>query len=84
MKTSARRRFGVATLIISPLVGLVLFLSGVPLLTFTGSHTSSFAGGRITSFCYKLHWPLLAVCAAGLVGLACVVWPKRTPRTLPP
>jgi hypothetical protein len=88
MKTSTRRRLGLATMIISVLVALVLQISGVPLLTLTDVHSSSFPGGggvtACTVWCIKMHWPLHAVCAAGLVGLTCAAWPKRTPPVLPP
>jgi hypothetical protein len=71
-------------MIISVVVALVLQLSGVPLLTVAEAHSSFSPGGvGVIVWSLKIHWPLHAVCAAGLVGLTCAVWPKRSPPVLP-
>ncbi len=72
-------------MIISVVVALVLQFAGVPLLTLTEVHGSALPGGvGVTVWCFKMHWPLHAVCAAALVGLTCAAWPKRTPPVVPP
>jgi hypothetical protein len=85
MKTPIRRRLGIATMITSAVAALALHVSGVPLLTLIGIQNSSSPGGQaVTLLCYKMHWSLLAVCVAALIGLVAAVWPKPTPPVLRP
>jgi hypothetical protein len=82
MKTSTRKSLGVAMVVISLLVALALYVSGMPLLTLQESHTSSFPGGFLIVSGFEIHWPLVAVCAFAFLGLAAFVWPERKPPRL--
>ena len=84
MSTSTRKRLGVAAVVISLLVGMVLYLSGTPLLSLEYSHTSSFAEGHVTVQEYRAHWPFLAVCALAVLGLILSLWPAQKPPKLQP
>jgi hypothetical protein len=77
MKTSTRKRLGVALLVASPLVTLVLYICDVPLLSLQESHTDLFPNGSVTASVYKMHLPLLAVFIAAFLGLILLVLPGR-------
>lgn len=70
--------------IISLLAALVLYLSGTPLLSLINSRTASSPDGSVTVAHFEIHWPLLAVGAAGIVGLLVAAWPQRQPPRLQP
>lgn len=84
MKTSTRRIFGATLLGISLAVTLVLYFSGTPLLSFGQWHTSSFSGWAAASGSVEVHWPFVAVCLSGFLGLIALVWPQRRPPRLQP
>jgi hypothetical protein len=84
MKTSTRKRMGALVVLLSLLTALVLYVSGVPLLSVTQSHTSFFAGGALTSCCFDVHWPLGVVCTSAFLGVLASVWPQRRPPRLQP
>lgn len=69
-------------LVVSLVAALALYLSGTPLLSLISSQTESSPDGSITASEFQVHWPLLAVCAAGLVGLVVLAWPQRLPPRL--
>jgi hypothetical protein len=68
--------------VISLLAVLALYLSGTPLLSLLSSQTESSPSGSFTVSVIQVHSPLLALCAAGLVGLITAVWPQRRPPKL--
>jgi len=68
--------------VISVLAALVFYVTGTPLLSLQESHTDSFPGGSVTVACYKMHWPLLPVSIAALLGLIAFVWPQQKPARL--
>lgn len=68
--------------VISLLAVFALYLSGTPLLSLISSQTESSPGGAMTVSEFQVHWPLLAVCAAGVVGLVTTAWPQRRPPRL--
>jgi hypothetical protein len=72
----------VVVVITSLLAVLALYLSGAPLLSLTSWQTDSSADGFIACGGFELHWPLLGVCAAGLLGLVAIAWPQRRPPRL--
>ena len=83
MTTSARKSLGVATLIVSLLVGITLSFSGTPLLSLESSHSESFpGGGGMVVQSYKMHWPLFPVCMFALLGVIAFLWPARKPPRL--
>jgi hypothetical protein len=60
----------------SVLVSLALYLAGTPLLSLVSSEK---VDGSMTVVVYQTHWPLLAVCAAGFLGVVVLVWPRPQP-----
>ena len=82
MKTSTRRSLGAVVIGISAVVAVVFWASGTPLLTLQESNTTTFPGGSATAMCFKVQWPLLAVCICGLIGLVALAWPQRKPPRL--
>jgi hypothetical protein len=83
MKTSTRRILGATVLGISLAVGLALYFSGTPLLSLGQWDTTSFpGGGSATSGSIEIHWPFVAVCGPGFLGLIALVWPQRKPPRL--
>jgi hypothetical protein len=83
MKTSTRRILGATVLGVSLAVALVLYFSGTPLLSLGQWHTSSFTGESVTCGSVDIHWPCVAVCIPGLLGLAALLWPQPKPPRLP-
>jgi hypothetical protein len=80
MKTSIRRILGAVAVGISLAVALVLYVSGTPLLSLGQWHTipgTSAATGSI-----DIHWPFVAVCTSGFLGLVAFIWPQRKPPRL--
>jgi hypothetical protein len=70
MTTSTRRKLGAAILSTSIIAGIVLSLSGTSLVSVEQSHTSAQGDGSfIWSGVFSLHWPLVALLAAGVTGL---------------
>ena len=68
MKNSTRKRLGVVILVASLLAIPALYLSGIPLLSVTSWQTESIGSGSfVAGGAFHVHWPLLAVCAAGLL-----------------
>lgn len=59
-----------------------LYLAGTPLLSLTSWQTDSSANGFMAVGSFQVHWPLLAVCAAVLLGLVAIAWPERRPPRL--
>jgi hypothetical protein len=86
MKTSTRKSLGALVVVVSVLAALVLYLSGVPLLSLEKSQTGSFPSGTVTSwcFCFDVHWSLVAVCISACLGAIAFVWPQRRPPRLQP
>jgi len=84
VKTSTRRSLGAVMLVISGLTAPLLYVYGVPLISFQESHADFFPGGAVTFSCYKMHWSLLPVCIAAVFGLIALVWPQRKPPRLQP
>jgi hypothetical protein len=85
MKTSTRKNLGVATLIVSLLVGITLHFSGTSLLSLESSHSESFpGGGGMVVQSYEMHWPLYPICMFGLLGVIVFLWPARKPPRLQP
>ena len=83
MNASTRKRLGIAALIIALLVGVALYLTGVPLLTLESSQSSSIPGGRsMVVHAYRAHWPFIAICLFALLGLIGFFWPARKPPRL--
>jgi hypothetical protein len=83
MNTSTRKRLGMAALIIALLVGVALYLTGVPLFTLESSQFSSIPGGGFMFVqAYTAHWPFIAVCLFALLGLMGFFWPARKPPRL--
>jgi hypothetical protein len=72
----------VLVVVTSLLALLALYLSGTPLLSLTSWQTDSSADGFLAVGHFQVHWPLLAVCAAGLLGLVAIAWPERRPPRL--
>ena len=69
--------------VISFLAALALYLSGTPLVSLISSQTdSSPDGSSMTDSQFRVHWPLVSVCAAGVVGLVTAAWPQRRPPRL--
>ncbi len=83
MKTSTRRILGATMLGVSLALALVLYFSGTPLLSLGQWHTTSFIGGSFICGSVDIHWPFVAVCIPGLLGLAALVWPLPKPPRLP-
>jgi hypothetical protein len=79
MTTSNRRVLGAAVLGTSLAIALVAYFSGTPLLSLGQWHTTSFPGGSTASASIEIHWPFVAVCFSGLLGLLALVWPQRNP-----
>ena len=73
---------GIAAVAGSLLAALAFYLSGKPLLSLTSWQTDSSAGGFLALAGFDLHWPLLPLCAAGLLGVLAVAWPERRPPKL--
>ena len=71
-----------AVVVTSLLAVPALYLSGTPLLSLSSWLTESTADGFIACGGYEVHWPLLAVCAAGILGLVAISWPQRRPPRL--
>ena len=83
MKTSTRKKFGAALVIISLLVTVALYVSGTPLLSLQESHTTSSTGGAVmTVAIYKSHWLLWPLCLLALLGLLAFLWPVQKPPRL--
>ncbi|HVM47602.1 MAG TPA: hypothetical protein VMU04_06215 [Candidatus Acidoferrum sp.] len=82
MKTYIRKSLGVVVVAASLLAVLALRLSGTPLVSVTSWHSDSSADGFITFGGFEVHWPLLAACAAGALGLVAIAWPERRPPKL--
>lgn len=76
MKTSSRKWLGAALLVSSPAICILLYLSGVSLLSVKDlSSNSSPDGSFITSFAIRMHWSLVALLSAGIVGLVMLLLP---------
>jgi len=70
MTTSTRKKLGVAILSASIITGVVLLLSGTSLVSVEHSHAETLGDGSfIWSGGFRLHWPLVALLAAGVTGL---------------
>ncbi len=69
MKTSSRRRFGAAILAASLLGITVLFLLGVPLVSFGESHTHTFSNSSVSFSIMVLHLRFAILLTVGIVGL---------------
>jgi len=62
---------------------VVLYSTGTPLLSLGQSYTTSFAdGGSAISGSVQIHWPFVAVCGPGLLGLIALIWPQPKPPRL--
>jgi hypothetical protein len=77
MKIYTRKRVGVVLMIAAPVVGLLLYFAGVRLLSLVQSQTSYSGSGFVTASEYKMHWPLLALIAAEIIGLVLFVIPRH-------
>jgi len=83
MTTFTRRVFGATVLAISLTAACMLYVSGTPLLSLGQSYTTSFAnGGSTISGSVEIHWPFVAVCGPGLLGLITLIWPQPKPPRL--
>ena len=77
MKIYTNKRLGVVLMIAVPVIGLLLHLAGLSLLSLVQSQTSSSGAGSFTVSEYKIHWPLLALIAAEIIGLILFVIPRH-------
>src|SRR6266436_3762239 len=81
-KISTRTRLGVALLIASPLVAIVLYACHVPLVSIQDSQRGSSPEVEFILVSCQLHWPLVMVFITGFLGVICFAWPKRKPPPL--
>jgi len=59
-----------------------LWLAGMDLLSLTSSEKTESANGFTMAAELQVHWPLIAICAVGLLGLVALVWPQQPPPRL--
>lgn len=78
MKTFARRWVGAGICGISILIGLFLYLSGIPLISLPKYNT--FPHGEMLSF--TIHSSLIALLTAGFLGLCLMFMPSK--KRIPP
>jgi len=64
-------------MIAAPVIGLFLYFAGVQLLSLVQSQTFYSGSGFATASEYKMHWPLLALIAAEIIGLVLFVIPRH-------
>ena len=74
-----RQRLGWALLLGVPLVALLFYLGGVPLLSLQHSHTVSLPNGSFITAGYKIHWTLAALAVIAAAGGILICWPRRRP-----
>ena len=79
MKTSTRKRLGVIVVVASLLAIPAFYLSGRPLVSLTIWQTNASADGLMALAGFELHGSLLAVCAAGFLGMLAIAWPQQRP-----
>ena len=77
MRIHTRKRVGVALMIAAPVIGLLLYFAGVRLLSLVQSQTFHSGSGYATASEYEMHWPLLALIAAEIIGLVLLVIPRH-------
>jgi hypothetical protein len=77
MKIYTRKGVGLVLMIVAPVVGVLLYLAGVQLLSLVQSQTFHVGAGYATASEYTMHWPLLALIAAEIIGLILFVIPRR-------
>jgi hypothetical protein len=78
MTTSTRRKLGAAILSASIVAIVVMELSGTSLVTVEQSHGEKLSDGSfIWSGQFGLHWPLVALLAAGVTGLLLLLIRRR-------
>jgi uncharacterized BrkB/YihY/UPF0761 family membrane protein len=73
-----RRKLAAFILVGSMLVGVGLYLSGVPLMTLEGLHTDNFgSAGFATSSVYLIHWPVYLLTLTAIFAVVLSVFPRR-------
>jgi len=83
MTTFTRRVLGATVLGVSLAAAFVLYSTSTPLLSLGQSYTTSFANaGSTISGSVEIHWPFVAVCGPGLLGLIALIWPQPKPPRL--
>jgi hypothetical protein len=68
MTTFTRRRLGLGFVFLSLLAGIVLYLFGVPLITYESHAMPVGARDGVSTMHIATHWPLVVLCATAMIG----------------
>jgi len=64
------------------LIGLLLYFSAVPLVSFSDSKTETIPGGAMVVLSYQVRWPLISVILPASIGFFLLLIPPK--KKLPP
>lgn len=68
MNTFTRKRFGLGVIFLSVLAGLVLYLFGVPLITYESIEMPMGAKDGVSMMHIAAHWPLVVLFVTAAIG----------------